>query len=147
VIEPVERLCGSDDVGCAREERDLLRSSLNRVNGGQRRCELGPHLVERLDRNDAMAQRDEHARELSGAGAEIDDGEWTIADHPTNGFLRIARSSALVRACDLRERGVRPAHLRIAVDDHPVESRAEQVRIVSTMRVMSRTAGCAVFPH
>ena len=81
------------------------------------------HLVERLDRRHAVAERDERARELPRARAEVDDVARLVADEPADGLLRIARTSALVRTRHVRERRVRPAHLRIAVDDHRVESR------------------------
>ncbi len=79
---------------------------------------------------------DERARELSGACAEIDDIGRLVTDEPAHGLVRVARAAALVRAGDVREGGVRPARLRIAVDDHSSESRPVSIRVVSTMRVI-----------
>ena len=93
---------------------------LDRVRAGKGGLELGAHLVERLDRDHAMPERDERPRELPRARAEIDDVERLVPDQPANRLLRIARPAALVRACDLGEGRVRPAHLGIAVDDHRV---------------------------
>ena len=84
MVEPVERLCRGDDIGRAVEERNRLGASLKRMHRRQGCRELGAHLVERLDRDDAMAERDEHTRQLPCSGAEVDDGERPLADHPAN---------------------------------------------------------------
>ena len=79
---------------------------------------------------------DERARELSGACTEIDDIGWLLPTSQRTAALRVPRAAALVRAGDVREGGVRPARLRIAVDDHSSESRPVSIRVVSTMRVI-----------
>ena len=104
-------------------ERDRLGAPCERVQRRERALELGAHLVERLDRGHAVAERDERTRELPGARAEVDDVARLVADEPADGVLRIAGTTALVRAGDLGEGRVRAAHLRIAVDDHRVECR------------------------
>ena len=83
-----------------------------------RRLELGAHLVQRLDRGNAVPEGDERACELSRPGAEIDDVGRLVADEPAHGFVRVPRAAALVRASDVGEGRVRPARLRVAVDDH-----------------------------
>ena len=90
------------------------------------------HLVERLDRGHAVAERDERAGQLARARAEIDDVARLVAHEPADGLLRVSGAPALVRAGDVRERRVRAAHLRIAVDDHRVECRPLPTPLVST---------------
>ena len=95
--------------------RRLPRDGSHVRDGG---LELGAHLVERLDRDDAMPEGDERTRELAGARAEVDDVDGVVSDHPANRLLRVARPAALVRAGHFGERRVRAAHLVVAVDDH-----------------------------
>ncbi len=110
-------------------------------HAGNRRDELRAHLVERLDRDDPVSARDERTRELPGAGADVDEVARLVADEPVDGIVRIARAAALVRAGDVGERGVGPAHLRIAVDDHAAISAAFSCIATSrgtTSRTLSR---------
>ena len=132
VVEPVERLRGDDDVGGAVGQRDRLGAPLERPNVGQHRRELRAHLVQRLDRGHTVAERDERAGQLARSGTEIDDVGRLVAHEPADGLLRVSGAPALVGAGDLRERRVRAAHLRIAVDDHRVECRPLPTRLVST---------------
>ncbi len=93
MVEPVERLGRGDDVGGRVRQRDRLGAPRDRVHVGESGLELGAHLVERLDRGHALAERDERARELPCAGAEIDDVTRLVADQPAHGLFRITGPS------------------------------------------------------
>ena len=53
-------------------ERDRLRRAGERLDTRYGPLELGAHRVDRLDRDDAGAQRDELPRELAGARREVE---------------------------------------------------------------------------
>ncbi len=137
VIEPMECLRGRHDISGRVGKRHRLGAPGDRLHIGENGLELAPHLVQRLHGRHSVPETDERTRELPGARAEIDDVARLVAGEPPDRIVRIPGASTLVCAGDLGECRVRPAHLRIAVDDHRVESRPASDRLDSTRRVIS----------
>ena len=120
-VEPVERRGGGDRVGRAVRERDLLGRSGERLGPGHRRRELGAHLGERLDRDHPRAGRHELARQLPGAGADVDHGrpgaEPEPRRQPVDDRRRVRRPAPLVALGDRAEgrgRGAVERHAQYA---------------------------------
>jgi len=63
-------------------ERQLLGRAGEHLDARDRRLELRAHLGERFDREHARAGRHEQARELAGAGADVDDGRSDTDPEP-----------------------------------------------------------------
>src|SRR5207248_2055894 len=70
--EPVKCLADGDRVDIAVRERDPFCSSSERGDARHLRLELRPHLADGLERDEVRAAREEQARELSGAGRQIE---------------------------------------------------------------------------
>src|SRR5262249_45814865 len=114
----MERLRRRHRIGGSVRERDRLGASGQGSRARDSPLELPPHLPERLDRDHTVTERKEPPRQLPGAGAEIDDVAWLLADEPANRLRRIFGPTSLVGPGDVREGRVRAAHLRVAIDDH-----------------------------
>src|SRR2546421_972457 len=70
-VEPVECLGDRDRVDIPVRERDPFCSSSERGDARHLRLQLRPHLADGLERDEVRAAREEQARELSGAGRQI----------------------------------------------------------------------------
>ena len=112
-VEPVERSGGSRRVDARVTERQVLGRAGEHLDTRYGALELRAHLGERLDREHARAGRHEQARELPGAGADVDDGRpggdpETFDDEGDDVWV-IRRPPPLVLGRDRPERGGRSA--------------------------------------
>ena len=105
--EPVERLPARHHVDAAVRQRDRLGRAVEGLHVGQRREQVLAHLVDRLDGDHAGAERDERARQLAGAGGEIEDiaagSDLEALGEPCHRRLGIAGPAALVCVRGRRE--------------------------------------------
>ena len=92
----MERLADEDCVDRAVVERDRLGGAVERRRLGHDALEHGAHLGQRLDREHVRIAAHKLARQLAGAGGEVeDDGVPGEPDRVERG-LRVARPPALV---------------------------------------------------
>ena len=138
VVEPVERLRRGHDVrGRRRGAASPPPARRRRARPGSAASSCGAHLVERLDRGDAVAESDERTRQLPRAGAEVDDVD-AARRRPASGQprpgIRVGRARTRPRRRRTPCTGRAPV---VAVDDHAGESRrCASCRL--TMRVIPR---------
>src|SRR5207249_9581445 len=89
----------------------------------------------------ALLERDQRARQLSGARAEVEDVAGALADEPARRLIGIPGAAVRIRLGDEGERRRRPAALLVAVDDHEVISAATPcmpTKRGATSRTLSR---------
>jgi hypothetical protein len=112
-VEPVHCRADRDRLRARVRQRQLLRGAGQRLHSRHGRFELRAHLVERLDGDHARAGRDELARQLPGAGGDVDHSgsgpDPESLDDPVDELGQVARPAALVALRDLRERECRGA--------------------------------------
>ena len=77
-------------------ERDLLRGARADVRFGNALREDRAQLVERLDGDDVRVPVGERARELAGAGAEVEHGRVVVDRQQVEDSRRPARAAAVV---------------------------------------------------
>ena len=98
--EPVEGLGDGHGVRGLVRQRHALGEAGQRASRGHCPLELRPHLVNGLDGEDRRTRRDEHPRQLAGAGGEIDRGrawsETELLREPVDGSVRVVGPGALV---------------------------------------------------
>ena len=93
VVEPVERLRARDDVREGVGQRDDLGAAEGAERAGSGDGQELQHLRQRLDRGNAMTERDERAGQLARARAEVDDVARLVAGEPADGLLRVPGTS------------------------------------------------------
>ena len=104
VVEPVERLRRDDRVGRAGRQRDLLGRALYGGHAGARGDETPEHGCVVVDRSDCVAERGDGAAEDPGAGAEINDLQRRLAEHPADRLFRVGGPGVVVEICRRPER-------------------------------------------
>ena len=107
----MKRLRDRHGVGRLCVERERLRRTVERFGTRRRRDERRPHLRDRLHRDDARAARDEQARQLARAGADVHDRrpstDAAALDGPLDRLGRVRRPRALVELGGRAEPGRR----------------------------------------
>ena len=108
-VEPVERVRADDRVDGGARERQCLRRPGERLDARGGRAQALPQPRQRLDRDHVEAARDERARELAGARADVGDPCARHQPEPArgggDGLRRVTRAAVLVVVGDLREAG------------------------------------------
>ena len=94
--EPVERLPDEDGIDSAVLERDRVRGAFERLCLGDDALEHSAHLVQGLHREHPRVPRHELARQLAGAGREVEHDGVPRQIDGVERRLRIARSPQLV---------------------------------------------------
>ncbi|MBA2333041.1 MAG: hypothetical protein H0V94_09655 [Actinobacteria bacterium] len=125
LVEPVEGLGDDDCVRGSVGERNLLRGARHCLHAGDVRAQLVEHLLERLDRNDVVAERRERSSQLARPGPEIHHARARLAHEPPGRLCWIAGARSLVGAGDRTERA-RPNGRVLA------QTRPRSERIAST---------------
>jgi hypothetical protein len=117
-VEPVERVADHGRVDGSIGERDLLRLPVEHLDIRELLSQHAAHRLGRLDRDDRPNERDEQARELTGAGGQVQDPargvEPQLGDERGRDPARVAGSSALVDARGLQTRSESPFRERVA---------------------------------
>ena len=95
-IEPVEGLPRGDDVHRSVRKRECLGGAGEHLDLWEARRERRAHRGIRLDADDVVAGREQRARELAGAGPDVEDTERRGAEEPRDRRRRIPRAVTLV---------------------------------------------------
>ena len=108
VAEPVERLADRDAVDARVGQRDRLGRTEQRLGLGHGSAQLRQHLLAGLHGDHPCACGHERARQLAGAGAEVEHGsagaKVELSDDPRDRLVWVFGPRALVEIGDQLER-------------------------------------------